>query len=328
MLPILMIGSGALRAAGVHMDRKVLDFDFIATPEAAAQYIRESISVLDLKPGQYKVMHSQDAKYLFFHRGPELPVIEFELAWPNTTALELLKKIGPNYKKLTVREAGYPFAGLSIEVASPRAVYMLKMSHRFKKNSIHFLKTMRDIQMLRAAGYGKLPMHMTNWFKDRVRETYSYNHPKLQGVSKADFFKDDGINYVYDHDAIHWVVKHFPDPAYSYFQPEGEEIGTSKAEFFKSTRIIQLLAVLEECYVLSLERAIIPFNLWGDKVACRKAFETALAKVCTSITSGWFRAFAWDNYDIVLGLYDAEYVSRFKAQADLGLVKLHNSEEK
>jgi hypothetical protein len=27
----------------------------------------------------------------------------------------------------------------------------------------------------------------------------------------------------------------------------------------------------------------------------------ALMKVCTSITSGWFRAFAWEHYDLVQG---------------------------
>jgi hypothetical protein len=29
----------------------------------------------------------------------------------------------------------------------------------------------------------------------------------------------------------------------------------------------------------------------------------ALDKVCTSITSGWFREFAWQNYDEVVKIY-------------------------
>jgi hypothetical protein len=34
-------------------------------------------------------------------------------------------------------------------------------------------------------------------------------------------------------------------------------------------------------------------------------------KVCTSITSGWFREFAWENYDNVLDLYNDKYVEIF-----------------
>jgi hypothetical protein len=77
--------------------------------------------------------------------------------------------------------------------------------------------------------------------------------------------------------------------------------------------------VLEESYVLSLERAIVPFEL-TDYDKRKKAFDTALIKVCTSITSGWFRKFAWDNYDDVCALYDQEYVERFWREVEKGNV--------
>ena len=47
----------------------------------------------------------------------------------------------------------------------------------------------------------------------------------------------------------------------------------------------------------------------------------ALMKVCTSITSGWFREYAWENYDKVLDLYNElgedDYVQRFQRNAHL-----------
>jgi len=50
-------------------------------------------------------------------------------------------------------------------------------------------------------------------------------------------------------------------------------------------------------------------------------FEMALMKVCTSITSGWFREYAWENYQKVLDLYDSlgedDYVKRFEQNAHL-----------
>ena len=318
---ILMVGSEALRSSGIKVDRPTLDWDFIATPEAAAAYI-QSLSAASVFA---EVKASPDGKYLYVRRHGGLPVIEFELAWPGSTAESLINLVLAE-ENGHLRELRSQMASGVIVPVSPKVVYTLKMSHRFKKNSVHFEKTRQDILMLRKLGFGKIPRGLGEWFKDRVKETYSYKHPKLQGVKKDAFFSDDGIRYVYDHDAIHQAVKHLEKPAYSYFQPEGEEVGTDKAEFFKLPKVNQLLAVLEECYVLSLERAIVPYDLFGDEQACRKAFRTALEKVCTSITSGWFRKFAWENFDAVLALYDIEYVERFKVYADLGWVAPYNKE--
>src|SRR5690606_9855394 len=132
------------------------------------------------------------------------------------------------------------------------------------------LKTMRDIQMLRAKGY-QVPKSLKKWLKLREKETYSYKHPKLMGVTKGEFFSDDGIKYVYDHDSIHENVAIGEKPAYSYYQPDGEQIGASKEMFFRAPLATRLLGVLEESYVLSLERSIVPFNLKDDPAACRKA---------------------------------------------------------
>ena len=41
----------------------------------------------------------------------------------------------------------------------------------------------------------------------------------------------------------------------------------------------------------------------------------ALEKVCTSITSGWFREYAWENYHRVVHMYKTlgvnDYIDRF-----------------
>lgn len=91
---------------------------------------------------------------------------------------------------------------------------------------------------------------------------------------------------------------------------------TDKAKFFSLPREIQLLGVLEESYVLALERSIIPHN--SDR---RRAFAMAISKVCTSITSGWFREFAWENYDDVVALYDDNFVDKFRAALAAGHIK-------
>lgn len=319
---ILVIGSDALRIFGAevvttHRHESVHDIDIIARKEDIARHLKH------LKPT--KVAPSEDASHVYALGDDALmqtnapAIYEYEVAWKGSTGdslLTLIHRYPEGLVKSVVRE------GFHYYIASPQLIYTLKMSHRYKKNSPHFLKTMRDIQSLRAQGFGVIPEVLQKWYKKRIKETYNYKHPKLMGVKKGEFFSDDGISYVYDHDSIHEAVATMEKPAYSRFQPEGEEIGTSKEMFFAQPRAVQLLAVLEEAYVLSLERSIIPFGTKDDAEKRKYAFDMALSKVCTSITSGWFREFAWENFDAVNELFDPEYVDRFFRAVDAGNVKL------
>lgn len=241
---------------------------------------------------------------------------EFEIATPGSSSQELL---------------WVERAEESTHFASPDAMLLLKMSHRYRRNSPHFLKTMRDIHFLRSQGaYIDSP-----FFKEllplREKETYTYAHPKLD-VSKQAFFDGDGVPYIYDHDSIHLTVAvkeyfHYnsntdttyfePRPAYTFYMKDGAAVMTSKEKFFAADEEIRLLGVYEETCVLALERSQIPF----PEAKPRQSFEYALMKVCTSITSGWFREFAWENYDKVLDIYEKEgedgYLKRFNANKHL-----------
>jgi hypothetical protein len=168
------------------------------------------------------------------------------------------------------------------------------------------VKTMRDIQMFRAAGV-TLDAPLQALLKHREKETYTYGHPSLKR-GKADFFNGDGVNYVYDHDSIHEVITTLPRPAYTYFKADQAEVFCDRAKFDAAPRVIQLLSVLEEAQVLAIERSQVPHR---GQVTPRRSFEIALMKVCTSITSGWWREFAWENYDTVLAMHDDGYADRF-----------------
>lgn len=241
---------------------------------------------------------------------------EFEIAGDQTTNERLLDRYS---------------AGIGITFAPLEVLLMLKLSHRYRRNSPHFLKTMRDIQKLRAAGV-VLDEWLEEVLEQREKETYTYKHPKLD-VSKHAFFDGDGVNYVYDHDSLHLTqaltykeTGNHADtlcpevalyPAYTFYMKEGSEVMTSKEKFFAVDEIIRLRGVYEETCVLALERSQIPF----PEAKPRKSFEYALMKVCTSITSGWFREFAWENYDKILDIYEKEgedgYLKRFNANKHL-----------
>jgi hypothetical protein len=238
----------------------------------------------------------------------EQRIIEAEVAWPGSSGESLLALIQSEVG------TGIVMYGVSLMIPQLDTLYMLKMTHRYLKNSPHFLKTMRDIQAMRAVGATIRPEH-EEFYKARIAWTYDYKHPKLN-QSKKDFFTDD-VPYIYDHDSIHEAVKHESYPAYWYFKPADEEVAVSREMFEKLDHKVKLLSVLEESYVLALERSQIPYPHMDRKAS----FDIALMKVCTSITSGWWREYAYEHYDAVQELYNENYVDRFWEAECAGKVK-------
>ena len=304
---VLFVGSVALNEFEPSRGA-VSDVDLIAGWYAAMNYFYRYGNSTQ----QYPLSASKwVAKY---HDGT---IIEAEIAWSNSTGAELLEYAITRDRK--TRKLDHWFLE-DAYVASMDVQLALKLSHRYLRNSPHFLKTMRDIHLLRASG-ASVPPDLEQWLARREAETYNYSHPRLN-VSKERFFSGDGVKYVFDHDDIHEAVKHFPRPAYTYFRVPGEEVLASRELFEASPRQTRLLAVLEESYVLAIERSLVPFP---GVYAPRQAFEKALEKVCTSITSGWFREFAWENYDAVDALYDDNYYHRFEQAVGRGEVRAHRT---
>lgn len=196
-------------------------------------------------------------------------------------------------------------------------LYCLKMSHRFKKDSVHFHKTMADIKILRKMGANLDDPVLYDIFKRREIETYNYSHPVLD-TTKSEFFDKSTVGYVYDHDSIHDCVKMQEKPAYMYYMKNGAQVMTDKDKFDNCPERIKLMGVYEESCVLALERSQIPNNF---SIPPEVSFKIALEKVCTSITSGWFREYAWENYNKVMKIYSSvgkdDYIKRFKSNSNL-----------
>jgi hypothetical protein len=305
---MIVIGSKALLVQGIQTGRKSFDIDVIGEYDEIVDYAKKY-------HGNIRACYPiDDGKKLVVKT--DRTIIEGELTWEGSSAEALRDLILADEKTIYARDTvGHKFASLDV-------LYLLKMSHRYKKNSPHFLKTMRDIQLMRKHGATIRPEHEA-FYKQRMKDTYTYAHPKLD-QTKKDFFNGDGVTYVYDHDSIHEAVKHLIKPAYTFYKPDESEVNCSREMFDAAPKIIRLYGGLEETYVLALERSQIPFgDLWSPK----KSFDMALMKVCTSITSGWFREFCWEHYDEIQSLYDPEYVEKFWAKAMAGEVKPYNAEE-
>jgi hypothetical protein len=291
---MIYIGSEAL--AQYLPERSIFDLDLISTYRDAVDYAKKQGKVTACYP-------IADGKKLFIKVGER--IVEVELIWPGNTTEQLVELIKAD--PLTKRRGDDLIPSLDV-------LFMLKMSHRYLKNSPHFLKTMRDIKAMRELGARIRPEHQ-EFFKAREKATYTYKHPKLN-VMKQDFFTGDGVKYLYDHDTIHLSVKHLDRPAYTYFKPDQNEVFCDRGMFEACDEQTRLYAVLEESYVLALERSQIPF----PNMPRKQSFDMALEKVCTSITSGWFREFSWENYDKVQALYNDNYVDRLYQGVESGLV--------
>lgn len=315
---ILIIGSMALKynmmIKGMdHSMIKPKDVDVIAfNQDAAVKYINdlyEEIPHLEhidlIKQPKFKTVVD-----IYYDRDTD---IHYEITYPVEECTT---------SRLFTDEFNHHKCGMVMYADIP-TLYALKMSHRYLRNSPAFLKTMHHIKIMRKLFpedlfYGNVHYNVSEtWLTDREKETYDYSSYSLKKASK-DFFTSN-FEYVYDHDSIHEAVKHLDTPAYQKYVTEGEEVHCSSDKFFhECSKAVRYFGVLEECYVLALERSQIPSNFTEDP---KNSFMMALEKVCTSITSGWFREFAWEHYEIVVQLYNEDYVQKFKDALESNVIK-------
>lgn len=281
MTDILVIGSGAeaLRDTQRYDPVTLNDLDVIARNLECATNFARSLAKTHGTSMRMSVL-SQDKVVFYFgshveKHGVLFNIMECQIAWEGTPHRQIIDE----YQKTNYWT-----------VASYEDLYWIRVSHKYLKNSPHFLKTREAIGRL--SKY-KILGQRPAWFEALQAYHYDYSHPALN-VSKESFFKDNF--YVYDHDSIHRAVAiEENEPAYLAFLKPGAEVQCSKELFEGLLYTHRLRAVVEESLVLAIERSMVPHP---GKLTLQQAYDKALEKVCTSITSGWFREFAYENYHL------------------------------
>lgn len=190
-------------------------------------------------------------------------------------------------------------------------------------------KHMHDLHILKTIvnnSYGYTSSHIKNYayiviertiklHRKSTQERYNLTTPRLKGVSKEEFF-DDYVTKYYEHDWLHTLVAHKSKPMYSYMQKDNT-VECHKDLWDNFTHIEKIQCVLEESYVIAMERWLIP-KLKGKLVETafrytpRISFKLALQRVCTTLCSGWFREFAIDNYFEIWRYYNDNYYDNVK----------------
>lgn len=176
---------------------------------------------------------------------------------------------------------------------------------------IHFEKNVQDYLYLnnKIKELGLTPDTRYAWLRRKeTAKRVNAKTPKLN-MTNSEFFSDKHykVKYYVVHDDIHEAVKHLDRPIYEMMKNDLEMAMCSEKLWNVLTYNQQLMCVLEESYVIAFERYI----LRGDNDYF-KAFKSALERVCTTLTSGWFREFALHNYNAAIKAYDGSFVNKIK----------------
>ncbi len=299
---MIAIGSAALHQ---HVNsRRVGDLDLLVTEAERSEIINSipSREIVDRSPHK-TLMYTVDRGLI------EMEIISHSLS--GTQYTEYIATLG-----LPTQE----IKGVPVTVAPVDVLYSIKKSHIYYP--VYFAKHIADYHTLKAlcGGVDKLQ----DITRRRCDETKIWRGalktPSLMKGS-AEFFDDKVSNHTFVHDEIHAVMAHREKPMYTYIQSESGKVICSQALWDLLGEEDRIQCVLEEAYVIALERLIIPMLYKGGKgVSDEKAFNWALMRICTTLCSGWFRAYAVENHPKIVAAHDLGYVTKFLSAVESGKI--------
>jgi hypothetical protein len=305
---MLVVGSKALNYHFPEFQREVKDIDIIGTTDDI-NYLIETLN-------PEKVLDNHNITTLLNIQNPN----EFF----NTKNVEILNS--DNSKALTEYikyENNGNLGGL--RYASPEVLLSLKKSHIHFP--IKFQKHIKDYNfLLDILKEDKLENITKINFKETELRFGKLKTPSLKKSTSKFFDQSDGyVKYFYIHDDIHQVMAHYDRPIYEDMQTTSESAWCQKKLWDNFSFEKKAKCVLEEAYVIALERKIIPMlNGVSDVVSSKKALEWSLMRICTTLCSGWFRQFASDNYSRICEYINHQYVQKFLEAEQIGKIKKIN----
>ncbi|CAB4478814.1 unnamed protein product [Rhizophagus irregularis] len=192
-------------------------------------------------------------------------------------------------------------------VAPLKILEALKSSHiNYPSN---FQKNITDLHILRVSlGYNKMlitqplcspqrdePIELM--LKTRIMETEIIQKAQvgLNMTNNEEFFDHNNkfsVQGCIPHDDIHELVKYGEHPIYESLKIDKSKTLIEKSLFEKIDYQTKLNCVKEEAMTIALERYLIPMVSKNQETS----YNLALARICTTLSKGWFCQFAIDNY--------------------------------
>ena len=297
---MILIGS---RAATFFFDdfRVARDWDVVTTAEELHAWVKKSLHKIKTK----KFNYNETKLGICLLDGTRF---EFEIIYPNSSN-ELLVDLRKKY-----RYNGY-------DVADPVSLYLIKKSH------IHYpvwwRKNIEDYHYLKTK-IGTIDDAHQQFYELRKKETDEKHKGRKTNLNMTneEFFEksEKAVKRVYNHDDLHIATCYYDEPLYDSLKLDKKKAAIDKNLFDKLSDTDKIKTVQEECYAIALERKVIPALESGEEVFAEDAFVHALERISTTLTSGWFRDFAIENYFSIRN-YDKDYVSDFIEAVDSGKIK-------
>jgi hypothetical protein len=316
---LIIIGSKSLYTRfGSEFSERIQksDFDVIMHYKDFNNWIKKfSDNIIDMTPRSH---NKYNIKILINNKKTQF---EIELGFENTSSLFLLENKDIVTDSIYIDPNGTQWNTLSLPY-----LMLMKKSHLYFP--IHFEKNINDYHFIKSKLLDfNLDEKMKKFFELRKVEAekrFEKNHrtPNLN-VSNEQFFAVSGkaAGRVYIHDDLHKVVKHFDKPIYDMLKYEDKKnlAWCEKDLFNKLPLDYRIKCVQEEAYVIALERYIIPqIGKYEDFFWC---YKRALMRICTTLCSGFFRQFAFENYPLIIESYNSSFVDKFKYAVDNELIQ-------
>jgi hypothetical protein len=307
---MLIVGSKALTYHFPNLNRSVKDIDVIGNSNDI-KYLINSLSPEKIIETKYLTTLVNIKNPNDFFNTPNVEIL-------NSDESESLKE----YIKYDTQD-GRLDNGL--RYASPEVLLSLKKSHinfpvKFEKHIYDYnflLNTLKEDKLNKITKLN---------FKETEKRLGELKTPSLKKSTKNFFGQSEGyVKYFYIHDDIHRVMAHYDRPIYEDMQRSETSAWCEKDMWEEFTFEKKAKCVLEEAYVIALERRIIPMlNGVGQIVSTKAAFDWALMRICTNLCSGWFRQFATDNYVEIIKFFNTDYVKKFLEAERKGYIKKQN----
>ena len=265
-------------------------------------------------PNLAKVIPQENPNKLFVHYNDNGNLLKMEV--------RLLTEGGPHMEmyKANASAATIYKANTEWSVASLKTLLKLKRSHI--EHPLRWQKHIEDYSVL-LKEYNKFKRyydeHQDNERLEAAYKTlYKMTNDKLGttkvnlNMSNEEFFaqSQEYIKRVYDHDSLHRAVMFYDAPLYERMKDDKSRAMCSKRLWETFSELDKVRAVQEESMVIALERRVLPRILKGKAYDAKKAYDYALMRICTNLTSGWFRDFAIDHW-VECSQLGFDYVSRF-----------------
>ena len=209
--------------------------------------------------------------------------------------------------------------GTTLAVPSLETLWAIKRAHVHRP--IHWRKNIADCHVLFAA-LGTSPSEASRGLMlARRRETDQRKPMKVPSLEKSNsaFFTSYklAVPILNPHDAYHWAVAYEEAPMFTRMKRD-HTLARCERDMFEALSIERRrMCVREETMVIALERYIVPGRIQDQ----RQAYLNALERVCTNLTSGWFREFAIDQFPWVREP-DVDYVALWESRRDWAIAQV------